>query len=232
MKIKDSGIGWRNNWRRDTYALQNLSTCHPFSSSKRRTESYALYRIIVESITTPYATNTHYPSFLTSLPTFAAHTSTRNSTFGGGTITSVSKKATNTKRRLKHATDYLNLLSCFSGSLIRPLHSRLWWITFLRRSSRWYWSQPLSLCCLLGQCVSILLYIKEGGATHNTSANNGTCFFFLLQVILPCALDELLHTYIFIKPELLLATWGLILDKVTGLSQSSGSKQRCSGWLA
>ena len=76
----------------------------------------------------------------------------------------------------------------------------------------WYWSQPMTLCHLLGQCVSILLYVGGGGRTHNTSINNGTCLLLLLQVVLPCMLDELTHTSIFIKPCTLWDMQGLILN--------------------
>src|ERR1700677_3625756 len=113
MKTKPSRSSSMNNWPRDTFVRQNPNMHLPFSLSRRKTESYDLYKITDESMDIRSAISTHYPSYLTSLQTSEGPQYFPSSTFGGDTITCTSNRETSIKQLSKHDMDSSSPPSCF-----------------------------------------------------------------------------------------------------------------------
>src|SRR6202046_1328125 len=90
-----------NSWQKGIYVLQNPLTLHHSFSSKRMTENSVRYRTIDDSINILFETNTLYHSYQTSLRKHKMRMSSQSSIFDGVTITCESRKAMNTRQRLR-----------------------------------------------------------------------------------------------------------------------------------
>src|SRR6266702_5418339 len=107
------------NLRRDTSVSQSLRTRHHSSLFAKRTASYDQCKTIARLMPLLSGISTPFLSSQTSFATSGMHIYTRNLMFAGGTTTYAFMKEMKRRRHSKTDTDFLNLQSCTSDSLIR-----------------------------------------------------------------------------------------------------------------